>query len=77
MARIPYGSSHGIFNQQEAASGVPHGLCFCMLLHALLRYNQEVADEADALIANTLGRDPNCESLTLSAELFAATPTIF
>lgn len=60
LGRIPYGGSHGIGHQLGAISGVPHGLCSCVLLPAVLRYNQEVAGETDALIANALGCPDLC-----------------
>lgn len=34
---------------------MPHGLCSCVLLSAVLRNNQKVAGETDALISNVLG----------------------
>ena len=55
LGRIPYGGSHGMGHQLGAVSGVPHGLCSCVLLPAVLTYNEGMAPEKDALISAALG----------------------
>ncbi|BFM15121.1 iron-containing alcohol dehydrogenase [Maricurvus nonylphenolicus] len=55
LMRTPYGASHGIGHQLGAVAGVPHGLCSCILLPAVLAYNAEAAGERDAWIAEALG----------------------
>ncbi|AWZ01985.1 lactaldehyde reductase [Rhodobiaceae bacterium] len=55
LGRIPYGGSHGMGHQLGAISGVPHGLCSCVLLPAVLKYNEGMAPEKDALISAALG----------------------
>jgi len=55
LGRIPYGGSHGMGHQLGAISGVPHGLCSCVLLPAVLKYNEGMAPEKDVLISAALG----------------------
>lgn len=55
LGRIPYGGSHGMGHQLGAVSGVPHGLCSCVLLPAVLKYNEGMSPEKDALISAALG----------------------
>lgn len=56
LGRVPYGASHGIGHQLGAVAGVPHGLCSCVLLPSVLRYNQPAAGARDAWIAEALGQ---------------------
>ncbi|NNE21893.1 MAG: iron-containing alcohol dehydrogenase [Rhizobiales bacterium] len=55
LGRVPYGASHGIGHQLGAVAGVPHGLCSCVLLPAVLRYNAAVAGERDQWISDAMG----------------------
>ena len=55
LARLPYGASHGIGHQVGAVAGLQHGICSCVLLPAVLRYNKEASGERDAWIADALG----------------------
>ena len=55
LGRVPYGASHGIGHQLGAVAGVPHGLCSCVLLPAVLRYNAAEAGERDGWISEALG----------------------
>ena len=55
LMRTPYGASHGIGHQLGAVAGVPHGLCSCILLPAVLEYNAAFAGERDLWIAEALG----------------------
>lgn len=55
LGRTPFGASHGIGHQLGAVSGVPHGLCSCVLLAAVLDWNAEANAEQQALVARALG----------------------
>ena len=55
LDRTPYGASHGIGHQLGAVAGVPHGICSCVLLPAVLDWNLEFSSEAQARIADILG----------------------
>ena len=55
LMRTPYGASHGIGHQVGAVAGVQHGLCSCVLLPSVLRYNANAAGERDTWIAEALG----------------------
>ena len=55
LMRTPYGASHGIGHQVGAVAGLQHGICSCVLLPAVLRYNKEASGERDAWIADALG----------------------
>ncbi|QFU75382.1 maleylacetate reductase [Halioglobus maricola] len=56
LMRAPYGASHGIGHQVGAVAGVQHGICSCVMLPAVLRYNAEVSGERDGWIAEALGK---------------------
>ncbi|WP_166424897.1 iron-containing alcohol dehydrogenase [Paraglaciecola sp. 20A4] len=62
LMRTPYGASHGIGHQVGAIAGVQHGLCSCVLLPSVLRYNATAAGERDTWIAEALG----CKDLSAS-----------
>jgi len=55
LGRTPYGASHGIGHQVGAIGKVPHGLCTCVLLPSVLKYNATAAGEKDRWIATALG----------------------
>ena len=55
LGRTPYGASHGIGHQVGAIGKVPHGLCTCVLLPSVLKYNAKAAGEKDRWIATALG----------------------
>lgn len=59
LDRTPFGASHGIGHQLGAVAGVPHGICSCVLLPAVLDWNRaETGAEtvlAQARIAAVLG----------------------
>ncbi|MEM7701790.1 MAG: iron-containing alcohol dehydrogenase [Pseudomonadota bacterium] len=57
LDRTPYGASHGIGHQLGAVAGIPHGICSCVLLPAVLDWNAEFSSEAQARIADTLGAE--------------------
>lgn len=54
LMRTPYGASHGIGHQVGAIAGIQHGICSCVLLPAVLRYNADAAGERDDWIAQAL-----------------------
>ena len=53
--RVPYGASHGIGHALGAAAGVSHGHTSCVMLPVVLRYNEAVNGERQALIAAARG----------------------
>ena len=55
LDRTPFGASHGIGHQLGAVAGVPHGLCSCVLLPAVLDWNLGATRPAQARIAAVLG----------------------
>lgn len=54
-AGVPVGASHGIGYILGAYKGVPHGITSCLMLHAVLRWNQEVAAQRQTTIAEVFG----------------------
>ena len=56
LGRTPYGASHGIGHQVGAIGKVPHGLCTCVLLPSVLKYNAKAAGAKDRWIAEALGQ---------------------
>ncbi|MEM1106304.1 MAG: iron-containing alcohol dehydrogenase [Pseudomonadota bacterium] len=54
LNRTPYGASHGIGHQLGAVAGVPHGLCSCTVLPAVLDWNLGHTVKAQAEIARAL-----------------------
>ena len=55
LDRTPFGASHGVGHQLGAVAGVPHGLCSCVLLAAVLDWNEAVNAQAQARVAAALG----------------------
>ncbi len=55
LDRTPFGASHGIGHQLGAVAGVPHGVCSCVLLPAVLDWNHAHTRQAQTRIAATLG----------------------
>jgi len=50
------GASHAIGHTLGGTYGVPHGLTSCVILPAVLRWNEGVADDRQRLVAGLLGR---------------------
>lgn len=69
--RVPYGASHGIGHSLSAVAGVSHGHTSCVMLPAVLRYNEAVNGERQALIAAAMGR-PGERAADVVGELIAA-----
>jgi maleylacetate reductase len=49
------GASHAIGHTLGGSYGVPHGITSCVILPAVLRWNEGVADDRQALVASLLG----------------------
>ncbi len=56
IGRVPYGASHGLGHQLGAVAGVPHGITSCVLLPAVLTYNEPMSSERQAEIAAAFNR---------------------
>ncbi|MEN8196547.1 MAG: iron-containing alcohol dehydrogenase, partial [Pseudomonadota bacterium] len=56
LNRVEYGASHGIGHQLGAVAGVPHGYCSCVMLPSVLRYNEPVNADRQAIVSEALGR---------------------
>jgi maleylacetate reductase len=50
------GASHAIGHTLGGTYGVPHGVTSCVTLPAVLKWNEGVADDRQALVAELLGR---------------------
>jgi len=50
------GASHAIGHTLGGTYGVPHGLTSCIMLPAVLRWNEGAADDRQRLVASLLGR---------------------
>jgi alcohol dehydrogenase class IV len=55
IGQVRYGASHGIGHQLGAVADVPHGYTSCVLLPAVLRYNQSVVGDRYGRITAALG----------------------
>jgi len=53
---IPMGASHGIGHVLGGSCDVPHGYTTCVMLPSVLRYNEPVNKEKQALISEAMGR---------------------
>ncbi|MGH7040713.1 MAG: iron-containing alcohol dehydrogenase [Acetobacteraceae bacterium] len=55
MMRMQYGASHGLSWHLSAIADVPHGDCSCVLMPAVLRYNEPVNAVQQGQISEALG----------------------
>lgn len=55
IGRVRYGASHGLGHQLGAIAGVPHGMTSCVLLPAVLAFNEPASRERQAEIAAAFG----------------------
>ena len=55
-AGVPMGASHGIGYVLGAAHGVPHGHTSCIMLPAVMRWNQSVNAERQSLVSIAMSR---------------------
>ncbi len=63
IGRVRYGASHGLGHQLGAIAGVPHGMTSCVLLPAVLSFNEAVARDRQADIAAAFDdADPSAAS---------------
>jgi maleylacetate reductase len=53
---VPKGASHGIGHVLGGTAHVPHGYTSCVMLPHVLRFNQPVNAERQALVSEALGR---------------------
>lgn len=53
---VPHGASHGIGYILGGAYGVPHGVTSCLMLPAVLEWNEPVNGERQKAVAQALGR---------------------
>ncbi len=56
-AGVPTGASHGIGHQLGAYCGVPHGLTSCVLLPAVLQWNEKDGDGRQQLVSRAMNFD--------------------
>ncbi|HEX3401506.1 MAG TPA: iron-containing alcohol dehydrogenase [Acetobacteraceae bacterium] len=56
MMRMQYGASHGLSWHLSALADVPHGDCSCVLLPAVLRFNQSVNGDRQRAVSKALER---------------------
>ena len=56
LGRVPMGASHGIGYVLGTVGGVPHGYTSCVMLPAVMRWNEPVTAERQRDIAAALGR---------------------
>jgi maleylacetate reductase len=55
-AGVPFGASHGIGYILGGAYGVPHGVTSCLMLPAVLEWNEPVNAQRQQAVAQALGR---------------------
>ncbi|HEY7611207.1 MAG TPA: iron-containing alcohol dehydrogenase [Alphaproteobacteria bacterium] len=60
IMKVQYGASHGIGHVLGGLCGVPHGHTSCILLPAVLRWNEPVNAKRQELVAGALGRPGAC-----------------
>lgn len=56
IGRVRYGASHGLGHQLGAIAGMPHGMTSCVLLPAVLGFNQSVSTLQQAEISSAFGQ---------------------
>ncbi|MBI3376648.1 MAG: iron-containing alcohol dehydrogenase [Betaproteobacteria bacterium] len=56
ILRVPYGASHGLGHSLGAVTGMSHGYTSCIMLPHVMRWNSDVTRDAQARIAEALGR---------------------
>ena len=66
ILRVSFGASHALSYGLGALAEVPHGLTSCVLLPAVLRWNESVDGERQATIADTLGRPNQSASMAVT-----------
>lgn len=71
IARVPYGASHGIGHSLGAVTGMSHGQTSCIMLPAVLAWNETVTAKRQAWVSEAMGR-PGVAAATAVADLVAA-----
>lgn len=61
--RVEFGASHGIGHVLGAAMHVPHGITSCVLLPAVMQYNQSVTQDQQKAIGATLQASSGAEGI--------------
>ena len=61
MGNVMMGASHGIGYLLGSLGSVPHGQTSCVMLPAVLKWNEDHHPEKDKMIASALGR-PNLKA---------------
>jgi len=56
MGNVLFGASHGIGYLLGSIGSVPHGQTSCVMLPAVLKWNEDFQPEKHKIIANALGR---------------------
>ena len=56
IRRVPFGASHGIGHSLGAVTGMSHGYTSCVMLPHVMRWNFDATREAQARIAQAMGR---------------------
>ena len=66
LGRVPMGASHGIGYVLGTVGGVPHGYTSCVMLPAVMRWNEPATGERQSDIAAALGRpdDSACHAVS-------------
>lgn len=70
LNKVTHGASHGIGYALGAICDLPHGICSCVMLPAVLRWNESVNQDKQKIIANALGK-PNVSASQAVKELIA------
>lgn len=65
LGRVDWGASHGIGHQLGAVAGVPHGYCSCVMLPAVMAYNELVNADRQRLVSRALGNENERASVLL------------
>jgi alcohol dehydrogenase class IV len=65
--RVNYGASHGIGHVLGGLAGVPHGLTSCVLLPAVLAWNELATARQQGVVAAALGRPGDSASEAVRA----------
>jgi alcohol dehydrogenase class IV len=71
LDRTPFGASHGIGHQLGAVAAVPHGVCSCVLLPAVLDWNFESTRHCAGGSPVCLGRAPPAKAFAPCSRIWA------
>lgn len=65
LGRVDWGASHGIGHQLGAVAAVPHGYCSCVMLPAVMAYNEPVNADRQRMVSRALGNESERASVLL------------